>query len=160
MSENWLDKLEKGLEERLSEFIRSNPDQEVLLKEQYQKDRFQLLTRQQLELKAQAKEQKRQLIALATTIKEWRIRSQRAKEAEAIILYQRAEQHLINLMEEGRKLWADLESLRKRFRKIETEIVGLSKKSNTEFSSLEEDWAKFEAQQELNQLKQNCGLDN
>ena len=43
---NWLDQLEQELDQRLSAFLRNNPVQEALFREQHQLDRARALQRQ------------------------------------------------------------------------------------------------------------------
>ena len=45
MAPTWLDQLERNLEDRLNAFLRANPDQDRLLREQHLQDRQQDLNR-------------------------------------------------------------------------------------------------------------------
>jgi hercynine metabolism protein len=83
----------------------------------------------------------------------------RARVAGAVDLAVRAEQHLTSLMNQGRALWADLEDLGRRFNEVEQQLQELHEQKQTPSpSTLEKDWALFEAEQELEQLRRDAGL--
>ena len=89
----------------------------------------------------------------------WRSRVDRARAAGADDLAKRAEQHLTSLMNQGRALWADLEDLGRRFNEVERQLDELVQQRQTPSpSTLEKDWALFEAEQELEQLRRDAGL--
>lgn len=160
MSTTWLDELERNLEERLTTFLKENPYQELLLRQQHQKDLYQSLLHQRQQLQKEAKQQRQQLLELAANVREWNARSKRAKEAEAYLLADRADQHIAELMEKGRSLWSELDQLGNSFKDIEQKLYALSQQSNRDNSTLENDWSTFEAQQELQELKQKQGRAN
>ena len=153
MSPSWLDQLEQGLEERLAAFLRANPYQELLLRQQHQQDRYSRLQGQRQQLQQEAEEQRRQLLNVADTVQEWSERIKRAKAAGASNLADRAQQHVNNLMEQGRQLWAELEQLGTRFQVVERQLDELSHEAKSSSHSLEDDWEEFEAQQSLETLK-------
>ena len=155
---NWLDQLERELDQRLSAFLRNNPVQEALFREQHQLDRARALQRQRQQLQAEAEEQRRQLLALAEEVRAWTQRTQRARQANQPDLAQRAEQHLSNLMEQGRNLWTDLADLGRRFQEVDAQLTDLKRRQSASRSTLDADWAQFEAEQELEQLRRKAGL--
>jgi hercynine metabolism protein len=156
---SWLEQLEQELEARLSAFLRNNPVQDSLFSEQHLKDRAVALQRQRQQLQSEAKQQRQQLLRLADDVRGWRRRVDRARGAGADDLAQRAEQHLTSLMNQGRALWADLEDLGRRFTEVERQLEELRQQKQTPSpSTLEKDWALFEAQQELEQLRRDAGL--
>ena len=55
-------------------------------------------------------------------------------------------------MEQGRQLWSDLDQLGNRFKDVEQKFCSLSEQSARDSSTLEEDWTRFAAQQELQEL--------
>ena len=155
----WLEQLERELEARLSAFLRNNPVQEHLFSEQHLKDRAGALQRQRQQLQSEAKQQRQQLLRLAEDVRAWRSRVDRARAAGAVDLAVRAEQHLTSLMNQGRALWADLEDLGRRFSEVEQQLQELHQQKQTPSpSTLEKDWALFEAEQELEQLRRDAGL--
>ena len=156
---SWLEQLERELDARLSAFLRNNPVQDNLFSEQHLKDRAGALQRQRQQLQSEAKQQRQQLLQLAEDVRAWRNRVDRAKAAGANDLAERAAQHLSSLMNQGRALWADLEDLGRRFTEVEQQLKDLHQQRQTPSpSTLEKDWALFEAEQELEQLRRDSGL--
>ena len=156
---SWLEQLERELDARLSAFLRNNPVQDNLFSEQHLKDRAVALQRQRQQLQSEAKQQRQQLLKLAEDVRAWRSRVNRARAAGAVDLAVRAEQHLTSLMNQGRTLWADLEDLGRRFTEVEKQLQELHQQQQTPSpSTLEKDWALFEAEQELQQLRRDAGL--
>ena len=156
---SWLEQLERELDARLSAFLRNNPVQDHLFSEQHQKDRAAALQRQRQQLQGEAKQQRQQLLRLAEDVRAWRSRVERARAAGAADLAGRAEQHLSSLMNQGRALWTDLEDLGRRFSEVERQLQELHQQKQTPSpSTLEKDWALFEAEQELEQLRRDAGL--
>ena len=153
----WLEQLELELDQRLAAFLRSNPVQEQLFREQHQRDRVQALMRQRQQLTEEATEHRRQLLALAAEVKDWSDRVERARRAGAMDLAGRADQHRAELMEQGRQLWTDLASLGRRFDEVDRQLSEI-KPPQQKPSSLNEDWALFEAEQELEELRRQAGL--
>ena len=157
---SWLEQLERELDARLSAFLRNNPVQEQLFSEQHLKERATALQRQRQQLQGEAKQQRLQLLRLAEDVRAWRSRVERATAAGAADLSGQAEQHLTSLMSQGRALWADLENLGRRFNEVERQLQDLhQQKQKSSPSTLEKDWALFEAEQELEQLRRDTGLD-
>ena len=156
---SWLEQLERELDARLSAFLRNNPVQDNLFSEQHLRDRAGALQRQRQQLQSEAKQQRQQLLRLADDVRGWRSRVDRARAAGADDLAKRAEQHLTSLMNQGRALWADLEDLGRRFNEVERQLNELVQQRQTPSpSTLEKDWALFEAEQELEQLRRDAGL--
>ena len=156
---SWLEQLERELDARLSAFLRNNPVQDNLFSEQHLKDRAVALQRQRQQLQSEAKQQRQQLLKLAEDVRAWRSRVNRARAAGAVDLAVRAEQHLTSLMNQGRTLWSDLEDLGRRFTEVEKQLQELHQQQQTPSpSTLEKDWALFEAEQELQQLSRDAGL--
>ena len=155
----WLEQLERELDARLSAFLRNNPVQDQLFSQQHQQDRAQALQRQRQQLQSEAEQQRRQLLNLAAEVRAWQRRIDKARVAGATALSQRAEQHVNGLMDQGRLLWADLDDLGRRFREVDQQLKELHQQQKApSLSSLEKDWALFEAEQELDQLRRNAGL--
>ena len=71
MSPTWLDQLERNLEERLDAFLRSNPDQDRMLREQHLQDRQRDLSSRRDQMQIQAKDLRRQLLSLAEQVQAW-----------------------------------------------------------------------------------------
>mgnify|MGYP006251120903 FL=1 len=155
---NWLEQLERELDQRLAAFLSNNPVQEQLFRQQHQLDRARSLQRQRQQLQQQAEEQREQLLALSADVRAWTERTERARRAGEQDLSRRAEQHLRGLMDQGRTLWADLGDLGRRFKEVDQQLSALSCQQSNGVSSLDRDWALFEAEQELEQLRRDAGL--
>jgi hercynine metabolism protein len=156
---SWLEQLERELDQRLSGFLRNNPLQDQLFQEQHSRDRAEALQRQRQQLQQEAKLQREQLLDLAEEVRAWRQRSQKARDANASDLASRADQHLHGLMDQGRQLWDDLNGLGRRFNEVEQQLMDLKTQQKAPSGSdLEKDWALFEAEQELRELRNNAGL--
>ena len=160
MSPTWLDQLERNLEERLDAFLRSNPDQDRLVQEQHLQDRQRDLNSRRDQMQIQAKDLRRQLLSLAAQVQAWGERTKKARKAGADDLALRAEKHLNSLMDQGRDLWNELDELGRTFRGLDQQISHLNQKASQQqgHRSLDEDWALFEAHQELEELRRRQGL--
>ena len=155
---NWLEQLERELDERLSAFLRNNPVQNQLFQDQHQQDRAQALQRQRQQLQQDAEQLRGQLLTLVTEVRAWTDRIDRARRAGALDLAQRAQAHLDGLMAQGRTQWTDLANLGRRFSEVEAQLQELSRQAQSSRPGLDDDWAMFEAEQELEQLRREKGL--
>ena len=165
---SWLEDLETRLEGQLEAFLRANPSQRSLLEDQERSDNLASLRQEQITLQGQAERQRQRLLQLAEEIRSWQQRVERARDAGAGDLADRAAAHVQSLMEQGRSLWQQLQELGQRHAVIEWElsqrqrpaaaapVAGSAPKDQRENvqSDLQSDWAAFEAQQELEALKQ------
>ena len=160
MSPTWLDQLERNLEERLDAFLRSNPDQDRLLQEQHLQDRQRTLSSRRDQMQLQARELRRQLLTLAEQVQAWGERTKKARNAGAEDLALRAANHVNSLMNQGRDLWNELDDLGRSFRDLDQQISDLNQKTSQRQGarSLDEDWALFEAHQELEELRRKQGF--
>ena len=143
---DWLDQLEAKLEQTLEAFLRANPAQQELLQEQEQRDRQQQSAGRRRAQRAEAKLLRQELLNLAAEIQQWRQRVERARSAGADDLANRAQRHLDQLMERGRGRWLQLEQLGRDLQQESTKPAAEP--------SLEQAWAQFERDQELEQLRE------
>ena len=162
---SWLEELEARLNQQLESFLRANPQQDALLAEQAQRDRQQRLLHERLKLRQEAELQRQGLLRLAGEIRQWQERSERARGAGAEELAARAEAHITTLMEQGRNRWQTLAELGERFAAVERELAELTaaptppapgrsgERVADGMAELEQDWRRFEAQQELEALR-------
>ena len=162
---SWLEELEARLNQQLESFLRANPQQEALLAEQAQRDRQQRLLHERLKLRQEAELQRQGLLRLAGEIRQWQERSERARGAGAEELAARAEAHIATLMEQGRNRWQTLAELGERFAAVERDLAELTaaptppapgrsgERVADGMAELEQDWRRFEAQQELEALR-------
>ena len=179
-SGDWLRDLERQLNEGLDAFLKSNPEQQTLLEEQESRDRQQRLLAQRRRLRQDADLQRQGLLRLAEDIRQWQGRVIKARAASADALAQRAEAHIGELMEQGRTRWTALRELGERYSRVEGQLEELRREENgtgpsgrreaeraagpataagdggsgtSPGASLEDDWAAFEARQELEELR-------
>ena len=141
---DWLEQLEARLEQQLDAFLQANPAQEALLQEQERRERRQ----RQRQLLQQAEALRSTLLRLAADIRQWRDRAQRARAAGALDLAGRADQQVNQLMERGRQQWQALEQLGQQVQS-NTDV----RPSSTGNEPLDQAWARFELDQELEQLR-------
>ena len=176
----WFERLEAQLEQQLETFLAANPAQEALLREQEQQERQLRLKRRRLELRGQAEQARGGLLQLAAEIAQWQQRVERARAAGASDLAQRAEAHLPGLMAQGRDRWQALGELGSQFRQVEQELDALAQaaasqeheqpqaggapadpaqadRAPSDPADLEQAWARFEAEQDLEQLRRRQG---
>jgi hercynine metabolism protein len=166
----WFEQLEAQLERQLETFLAANPAQEALLQEQEQQEKHQRLKRRRLELQGQADQARTGLLALVAEINQWQQRVQRARDAGAGDLAARAEQHLGQLMGQGRDRWQALAEVGRSFQAVEVELEQLARQApaspkasgsaqaggaqgQAEPEPLDQAWAAFEAQQALDDLR-------
>ena len=151
----WFDDLEARLNQQLEAFLQANPAQQTRLEQQEARERQEQLGRYRLQLQQQAQELRQSLLNLVTEIRQWQARSGKARAAGAGDLATRAEAHVNGLMLQGRQHWQQLAELGARFAAVEAELEQLnSRAAGQPTGSLEHDWATFEAEQELRDLKQ------
>jgi hercynine metabolism protein len=174
---SWLEDLEARLSGELEGFLGANPAQRALLEQQERRDRLQRLERQRRQLQQEAEQGRRGLLQLAAEIRCWQERVQRARAAAAEDLAVRADAHVARLMEQGRRRWQQLGELGQRFSAVEWEIsqlgqeragaaaagaaaasaAGTGQGRSVGDAGLQDAWAAFEAEQELDALRQRLG---
>ena len=153
-SSSWLDQLEARLNLQLEAFLAANPSQEALLEEQGARDRQARLVGQRRQLQRQAEQERQALLQLADEIRRWQERVVKAQAAGATSLAERAKAHQQGLMEQGRQRWQQLGELGVSFAAVERDLRELDSRSRPpRASSLEQDWAAFEANQALEELR-------
>lgn len=163
---SWFEQLEARLEQQLEAFLRANPAQEALLQEQEQQDRSRTLRERRIALQQQAESLRAELLELAAEIHRWQQRVSRARQAGAEELAGQAEAHLNQLMERGQQRWQLLVALGEAFAELEgvaqqTEATPASATSpaggRSQAPDLDQAWARFEAEQELEALRRRQG---
>lgn len=165
----WFEQLEARLEQQLEAFLQANPEQEALLQEQAQQDRARALRERRLALQQQAEALRAELLNLAAEINGWQQRVERARAAGAADLAERAETHRSRLMEQGRQRWQLLVALGEAFAELDADqpkeaaattaptaaaaSTASRAAAGTDHDDLDQAWAHFEAEQELEQLR-------
>ena len=153
---DWLEQLEARLEQQLEAFLRANPAQEALLQEQERLERKQ----RQKQLLLQAEALRSELLQIAAEVRQWRDRSDRARNAGATDLATRADRQVAQLMERGRLRWQALEQLGREVQNntAASAAARATAAANTSPASsanepLDQAWARFELEQELEALR-------
>ncbi|MBM5827783.1 MAG: hypothetical protein FJ050_06985 [Cyanobacteria bacterium M_surface_7_m2_040] len=149
----WFDDLEARLNQQLEAFLQANPAQQARLEQQEARDRQERLSQERLQLQQQAQELRQTLLRLATEIRQWQARCSKARAAGASDLAARAEAHLGSLMLQGRQQWQQLAERGARFAAVEAALEQLSSAAQANPATLEAEWAAFESEQALQQLK-------
>ena len=136
---DWLDQLEAKLEQALEAFLRANPGQRQRLQEQMQAD---------------AQALRLELLQLAAEIQRWRDRVTKARAARATELAAQAQRHVDQLMEQGRSHWQRLEQLGQELQGAGPAAAKAPPPSQAPTrESLDEAWARFEIEQDLERLR-------
>jgi|LakMenEpi03Aug12_release.lakeMendotaPanAssembly.Ray.scaffolds.fasta_scaffold156373_4 hercynine metabolism protein len=153
---DWLEQLEARLEQQLESFLRANPAQEALLQEQERLERKQ----RQKQLLLQAEALRSELLQIAAEVRQWRDRSDRARQAGATDLATRADRQVAQLMERGRLRWQALEQLGREVRNNtaaqaapQPTAAATTNPGSPANDPLEQAWARFELEQELEALR-------
>jgi hercynine metabolism protein len=152
---DWLEQLEARLEQHLEAFLRANPAQEALLQEQERLERKQRQKRLQLQAEALRSE----LLQIAAEVRQWRDRSDRARNAGATDLATRADRQVAQLMERGRLRWQALEQLGQEVQNntaaaaAQPTAAANTNPASSENQPLDQAWARFELEQELEALR-------
>ncbi len=120
-ADDWFSRLEQQLEQQLDAFLQANPGQARQLELQEQRERLERLQRQRLELQSGAERVRQELINLAAEIAQWQERVERARNAGATELAERAEAHLAGLMARGRDRWQALADLGASLQQLEAD---------------------------------------
>ena len=167
-ADDWFSRLEQQLEQQLDAFLQANPGQARQLELQEQRERLERLQRQRLELQSSAERVRQELINLAAEIAQWQERVTRARNAGATELAERAEAHLAGLMARGRDRWQALADLGASLQQLEAELKAAQAAGATASAAgpaakprpepgddLDQAWARFEADQELEQLRRH-----
>lgn len=161
MSASWFDDLTRELERQLEVFLDDHPSQRQLLEQEEQAEAQRRRQRRLLEIAAAADRERQRLLTLSREIRQWRERVDRARSAAAADLADRAEEHLGRLMGQGREAWQALEALGEEDARLRAELNRREAPPEPAASGtgdqLEQDWAAFEADQELQELRRRQG---
>jgi hercynine metabolism protein len=156
---DWFQRLEQQLGQQLETFLRDNPAQQQLLRDQERRERQHRIKQRRLELQASGETLRAELLQLASDIGQWQERVQRARNAGANELAARAETHLAGLMGRGRDRWQALGELGAALHQVENELNRLHQEPSSsrapEPQDLDQAWSDFETEQELEQLRRH-----
>jgi uncharacterized protein (TIGR04376 family) len=185
------DDFSRFLEDRLDEYLRNNPQLELMVLEEKLREQEEETLNLMTDLKRQEKQLQDEILSLAREIQLWHARIEKAKAANRLDLAEPAQAHEANLLRQGNQKWGQMEMLKERIqqtqelqKKIEARHKEVQKKvSETQaarstastqncttapgwgqtaamgsnIDSLEKQFRRWEAEEELEQLKRNLG---
>ena len=183
------DDFSRFLEERLDEYMRNNPQLELMVLEDKLREQEEETLNLMTDLKRQEKQLQDEILALAREVQIWHARIEKAKVAGRKDLAEPAQAHEESLLRQGNQKWGQMEMLKDRIqqtqdlqKKIEARRKEVQKKvseaqanrtsyspqsqtstwgqtppSNPNLDSLEKQFRRWEAEEELEQLKRNLG---
>ena len=187
------DDFSKFLETQLEDYLRNNPQLELIVLEDKLRDQEEETLRLTADLRRQEKQLQDEILSVAREIQLWHARIEKAKAADRKDLAEPAEAHEASLLRQGNQRWGQMEVLKERIQQTQDLQLKIqsrrkevhqqvaqaqaSRPSGTESgtptgsapwnaspgenpgkaASLEQDFRRWEAEQELEQLKRNLG---
>ena len=162
MQNSWWQELERELEQQFESFLGDHPGQQELLEQEEWREQQRRRQQRLAQIEQQAQHLRQQLLTLSGEIKAWHQRVERAHQAKAHELASKASSHLDGLMAQGRAQWQSLaalgaedQQLRAEFSRAASQAPQQSSHPHTKQAEndLESAWSRFEAEQELEQLR-------
>ena len=159
MESSWWQRLEQELEQQFDRFLSDHPNQKELLNQEHWNEQQRRKHQRLLGIDQEAQDLRQRLLKLSKEISAWSERVKRARTAGAHDLANRAEAHLSHLMGQGRAQWQALASLGKEAQSLQQDLKDSKPpaKETKTASDLEEAWRRFEAEQELDDLRRRKG---
>ena len=160
MESSWWQQLEQELEQQFDRFLSDHPNQKELLDQEHWNEQQRRKHQRLLGIDQEAQELRQHLLKLSKEISAWSERVKRARIAGADDLASRAETHLSHLMGQGRAQWQSLASLGEEAQQLKQELAAAKQPPKSKPGSaadLEEAWRRFEAEQELDELRRRKG---
>ena len=156
MESSWWQRLEQELEQQFDRFLSDHPNQKELLDQEHWNEQQRRKHHRLLAIDQEAQDLRQRLLKLSKEISAWSERVQRARAAGAHDLAGKAETHLSHLMGQGRAQWQALASLGEEAQQLKQELAAAKQPPKTttgKAADLEEAWRRFEAEQELDELR-------
>ena len=156
MESSWWQRLEQELEQQFDRFLSDHPNQKELLDQEHWNEQQRRKHHRLLAIDQEAQDLRQRLLKLSKDISAWSERVQRARAAGAHDLAGKAETHLSHLMGQGRAQWQALASLGEEAQQLKQELAAAKQPPKTttgKAADLEEAWRRFEAEQELDELR-------
>ena len=156
MESSWWQRLEQELEQQFDRFLSDHPNQKELLDQEHWNEQQRRKHHRLLAIDQEAQDLRQRLLKLSKDISAWSERVQRARAAGAHDLAGKAETHLSHLMGQGRAQWQALASLGEEAKQLKQELAAAKQPPKTttgKAADLEEAWKRFEAEQELDELR-------
>ena len=160
MESSWWQRLEQELEQQFDRFLSDHPNQKELLDQEHWNEQQRRKHQRLLGIDQEAQNLRQHLLKLSKEISAWSERVKRARTAGAHDLASRAETHLSHLMGQGRAQWQALASLGEEAKQLKQELAAAKQPPKSRpgtAADLEEAWRRFEAEQELDELRRHNG---
>ena len=104
------------LEMRLEEFLRSNPDLELMALDEKLREQEEETIRLLADLRLREKKIQDEILATAQEVQRWHMRIEKAKTAQRIDLLKPAEEREAALLRQGNQLWGQMEVVKDRIK--------------------------------------------
>ncbi|NJR66194.1 MAG: TIGR04376 family protein [Leptolyngbyaceae cyanobacterium CRU_2_3] len=104
------------LETRLEEFLRSNPDLELMALEEKLREQEEETIRLLADLRLREKKVQDEIMATAQEVQRWHVRIEKAKQAMRPDLLKPAEEREAALLRQGNQLWGQMEVVKDRIK--------------------------------------------
>jgi uncharacterized protein (TIGR04376 family) len=177
------DDMSRFLEERLDEYLRAHPQLELQVLEDKLRDQAADTAKLLTQLQAEEQQQQQAILVTANEIQRWHQRINKAKQAGRTDLSAAAEQREAALLHQGNQQWGQLELIKERLaqtkslhqkikvrqQEVKTKISQAPKPPPTQTTGwyqppspsdtdlLEEQFQRWEMDDELEQLKRKMG---
>jgi uncharacterized protein (TIGR04376 family) len=180
------DDFEKFLETQLEEYLRNNPHLELLVLEEKLREQEEETLRLMTDLKRQEKQLQDEIVSLAREVQLWHGRIEKAKAANRADLMEPAQAHMADLLRQGNQRWGQAEMIKQRItqtqdlqkqiqarrREVQQQVTqsqatrgttstpgwnSIPSTSQGSVDALEQQFRRWEAEEELEQLKRNLG---
>jgi uncharacterized protein (TIGR04376 family) len=104
------------LETRLEEFLRNNPDLELMALEEKLREQEEETIRLLADSRLREKTIQDEIMATAQEVQRWHVRIEKAKNANRIDLLKPAEEREAALLRQGNQLWGQMEAVKDRIK--------------------------------------------
>ncbi|HEY9631182.1 MAG TPA: TIGR04376 family protein [Coleofasciculaceae cyanobacterium] len=104
------------LEMRLEEFLRSNPDLELMALEEKLREQEEETIRLLADLRLREKKVQDEILATAQEVQRWHVRIEKAKTAQRLDLLKPAEEREAALLRQGNQLWGQMDVIKNRIK--------------------------------------------
>jgi uncharacterized protein (TIGR04376 family) len=104
------------LETRLEEFLRNNPDLELMALEEKLREQEEETIRLLADLRLREKKVQDEIMATAQEVQRWHVRIEKAKTAQRLDLLKPAEEREAALLRQGNQLWGQMEVIKDRIK--------------------------------------------
>lgn len=106
------------LEARMEEFLRNNPDLELLALEEKLRDQEEEAVRLLADLRLREKKLQDDILATAQEVQRWHVRIEKAKTAQRLDLLKPAEEREAALLRQGNQVWGQMEVVKQRIDQV------------------------------------------